>query len=166
MAVLQLTAAEFRNLEFVLARASPGKELRRAEALLWLAEGETAAEVAERLQVSRRTVYDWVERFQQRGDWDLAARLRDAPRVGRPPTALGIIDPLIEEVINEDPRDLGYRSTGWTAALLKHFLQLAHQVVVSRTAVSRALKRLGFRWKRPRHRLALRPETWRQSKGG
>jgi hypothetical protein len=48
MAVLQLSATGYRDLEFVLARASPGRELRRAEALFWLAEGETAAEVAER----------------------------------------------------------------------------------------------------------------------
>jgi hypothetical protein len=30
----------------------------------------------------------------------------------------------------------------------------------------RAIDRLGIIWKRPRHELALRPETWRQSKGG
>jgi hypothetical protein len=30
--------------------------------------------------------------------------LQDAPRQGRPPTALGIIDALLEEVLDTDPR--------------------------------------------------------------
>jgi transposase len=41
-----------------------------------------------------------------------------------------------------------------------------HAIEVSDRTVSRAIDRLGIRWKRPRHELALRPETWRQSKGG
>jgi hypothetical protein len=73
---------------------------------------------------------------------------------------------LITAVIDQDPRDFGYRSTGWTNALLRHYLQDVHQVVVSRKSVSLALARLGITWKRPGHCLALRPETWRQSKGG
>ena len=39
-------------------------------------------------------------------------------------------------------------------------------IEVSRKSVGLAIARLRIRWKRPRHQLALRPETWRQSKGG
>jgi hypothetical protein len=73
---------------------------------------------------------------------------------------------LIAAVIDQDPRQLGYHSTAWTVPLLQHYLHDVHQVGVSSTSVSRALDRLDLRWKRPRHQLALRPETWRQSKGG
>ena len=90
----------------------------------------------------------------------------DAPRSGRPPTALGIIDPLIEAVIEADPRDYGYRATVWTAPLLQRYLAEAHGIETSRKSVSRAIARLGIRWKRPRHRLGLRPDTWCQAKGG
>ena len=62
---------------------------------------------------SRQTIYNWVDRFQQRQDPDLRARLADAPRQGRPPTALGIIDPLIAEIIAIRVK-LGYYATGWT----------------------------------------------------
>ncbi len=41
-----------------------------------------------------------------------------------------------------------------------------HGVEVSLRSVGYALEREHLRWKRPRHRLALRPETWRQAKGG
>jgi transposase len=73
---------------------------------------------------------------------------------------------LIAEVIDKDPRDLGYRSTDWTAGLLVRHLERAHGIEVSRRSVGLAIDRLGFRWKRPGHQLALRPETWRQAKGG
>src|SRR5512142_2566419 len=75
------------------------RECCRALAVLWLAEGETADQVAQLLYVSRQTVYNWAERFQQRQGLDLRSRLADDPRHGRPPSALGIIDPLIAEVI-------------------------------------------------------------------
>jgi hypothetical protein len=48
----------------------------------------------------------------------LRQRLADAPRPGRPRTADGGVDSWIAAVIDTDPRDLGYRSTVWTAPLL------------------------------------------------
>src|SRR4029079_975954 len=100
-------------------------------------------------------------RFVDRAGDDFCQRLADAPRGGRPPTALGIIDPLLAAVIDSDPRELGYRSTGWTNGLLRHYLREMHGLSVSRRSVQRALARLGICWKRPRHQLALRPDTWR-----
>jgi putative transposase len=154
------------ELETFTLHNPSARECCRALALLWLAEGETAEQVAELLHVSRQTVYKWAERFQQRQGLDLQSRLADAPRQGRPPSALGIIDPLIADVIDTDPRESGYHSTVWTAPLLKVYLEQVHGVVVSRKSVSSALARLRIRCKRPRHQLSLRPETWRQSKGG
>ena len=61
---------------------------------------------------------------------------------------------------------LGYHQTVWTAPLLVRYLRDHHGVEVSGTTVGRAIARLGIRWKRPRHQLARRPDTWRQSKGG
>jgi transposase len=92
--------------------------------------------------------------------------LADAPRPGRPRAAGGGVDSQIAQVMDTDPRDLGYRATVWTAPLLVRYLRDHHAIEVSRKTVSRAIARLGIRWKRPRYQLALRPETWRQAKGG
>jgi transposase len=165
MAPFILTAREQGDLESLLD-VPAAREPRRAQALLWLAQGFAVEEVADLLGISRQTVYNWARRFGDRAGGEFRQRLEDAPRSGRPPTAQGIIDPLLAEVIDRDPRDLGYRATGWTNALLRRYLQEAHQVSVSRRSVSRALARLAILWKRPRHQLALRPDTWRQSKGG
>lgn len=165
MAPFVLTAREQGDLQS-LVDLPAAREPRRAQALLWLAQGFSVEEVADLLSISRQTVYNWARRFEDRAEGDLRHRLADAPRSGRPPTAQGIIDPLLAEVIDRDPRELGYRATGWTNALLRRYLQEVHQVSVSRRSVSRALARLAIIWKRPRHQLALRPDSWRQSKGG
>jgi transposase len=165
MSPRQLSAQDRLALQQLLADPL-AKEHRRVQALLWLAAGQSVEQVADVLGVSRRTVYYWAERFEQRRDLDLDARLADAPRSGRPPTALGIIDPFIAAVIDLDPRKLGYRNTGWTNRLLRQYLREVHGLSVSPKSVSLALARLEIRWKRPRHQLVLRPATWRQSKGG
>jgi len=166
MSAFQLRPWERRRLLNLLDRPLDARQLRRAQALVWLHEGRPVSHVAELLRVEARTVYNWVYAFQGRTDLDPVARLLDAPRSGRPPTALGVIDPLIDAVVEDDPRDYGYRATVWTAPLLQCYLAEVHAIETSRKSVSRAIARLGIRWKRPRHRLGLRPETWRQAKGG
>lgn len=166
MAPFQLRPHERRVLSRIVRSAPTAKELTRAQALLWLDEDDTVEEVAQRLFVSRQTVYNWLLRFHQRSGQDIRSRLQDAPRQGRPPTALGIIDALLEEVLDTDPRLQGYRHTVWTAGLLQHYLRKTHGIIVCRKSISLAIARLGIRWKRPRHVLGQRPDTWRQAKGG
>jgi transposase len=166
MARLSLSHRQRGELQDIVSHTPWAKERCRAQALLWLAEGSDVADVAERLDVSRQTVYNWLSRFQERADLDLRARLLDAPRLGRPRAARGTVDELIAAVIDGDPRPLGYHATVWTAPLLSQYLRDHHGIEVSDKTVSRAIDRLGIIWKRPRHELALRPKTWRQSKGG
>jgi transposase len=147
MTHFSLNRRERRCLEDFVTCPCGSRELRRAQALLWLGAGESAEDVAARLRVSRQTVYNWWTRFSARCELEPASRLSDGERCGRPRTASGVIEPLIAAVIEEDPREFGYRSTVWTAPLLVSYLGLEHDV-------------------RPRHRLALRPATWRQAKGG
>lgn len=166
MTVLELSSKERRILEAQSVSPPGAKELRRALALLWLDDGDTVQEVCQRLGVSRQTVYNWVARLEERGVVSLDNCLGDGQRSGRPPTAQGIIDPLIDQVIDQDPRVLGYRATVWTAPLLKQYLSEVHQIEVCRRSIGGAIVRLGIRWKRPRHQLAYRSATWRQAKGG
>jgi transposase len=166
MTLITLSTQESATLGKLIAHTKDATQLRRAQALLWLDAGEGVPGVAERLRVSRRTIYHWVTRFQERRALDLPARLLDGTRPGRPRTVQGIIDPLIDAVIDRDPRDYGYRFTVWTASLLQHYLQEVHHRAVSRKSVSLAMARLGLRWKRPRHDLVRRAAHWRQATGG
>src|SRR5262245_11730785 len=164
--LLVLSPAQRLDLEYLASHTPAAKERCRALAPLWLDEGESVEQVAEDLHVSRRTAYDWVERFHDRSGLDPRPRSADAPRPGRPRVAGGSVDTRIAQVIDTDPRTLGYRSAVWTAPLLRQYLRDHHDLKVSRETARRAIARLGIRWKRPRYQLALRSETWRQAKGG
>jgi transposase len=166
MTYLELRGSERIMLEHTIATSSDARMVRRAYALAWLDDGSSVEEIAQQLNVSRQSIYNWAHKFQQRCDLDVPLRVADAPRAGRPCTAKGVIDALLEEVLDRDPRQLGYHSTVWTAPLLVVYLQARHQIEVSTDSVSRAIARLRMKWKRPRHHLALRSPTWRQAKGG
>ena len=166
MAPIILNAGLRGELEDLVLRTPSAKERCRAQAVLWLAEGLSVEQIAETFQVSRQTVYNWANRFLRRDGLDLRVRLLDAPRPGRPPAIAEVIDPLIAAALARDPRQSGYHATVWTAGLLQQDLEQAHGIRASLKSISVAIARLHFRWKRPRHELAARPETWRQVKGG
>lgn len=164
--LVSLNYKERTALEAVRATSHDAKQLQRVQALLWLDEGERVEEIASLLRVTRQVIYKWALRLRTAQDWPLGQRLADAARSGRPRTVHGIIDPLIDEVIELDPRDFGYQSTVWTAALLVVYLSDVHHIAVSPRSVSYALERLRIVWKHPRYDLARRSSTWRQAKGG
>jgi transposase len=160
-----LSRRERQQREGVLAATVDARQLRRAEALLWLAAGESVSAIATWLRVSRQTVYNWATRFCQR-EGVAGERLADGARSGRPATVAGLIDPIIDVLIDPDPRAFGYAATVWTAPLLRRHLDTRHGVTASEQSVRLAIDRLCLRWKRPRYQLARRSPTWRQAKGG
>ena len=81
---IRLTAEEVRAVKEFVARTDHAQRLRRALAILWLGEGESAQRVADRLCVSRTTVYNWAARFQERASLEVSERVDDAARPGRP----------------------------------------------------------------------------------
>src|SRR5262245_10021385 len=103
MAVVDLRANDRAPLEHLVGHTGQATELRRALALLRLDDGDDPHEVADRLRVSRPTVSTWAQRFQGRRGAAVDERLADRPRGGRPPTARGILDPLLGAVLDDDP---------------------------------------------------------------
>ena len=166
MTGLKLSAAAYQRVFEMSQAIDDVRVFKRAQALLWLHEGETYEEVAERLHVTPRTLHNWVKRYQQRAGWPLEQRLGDAPRSGRPAYLSQRIEPLVRQLIDEAPEQHGYPASVWTAPLLREHLHRTHQIQASERSIHRTLQGLGLRWKRPRHRLARRSPTWRQAKGG
>jgi transposase len=166
MAAINLTNRDHRRISEIMRLTRDVRVLKRAQALLWLSDGDNASEVADRLLAAPRTIYRWVERFEVRGDLPLVDRLADAPRSGRPDTVVQQLDLLLEQLMDEGPENHGYAATVWTAPLLCQHVKKVHHLDTSQRSVSRALERLELSWKRPRHCLARRSPRWRQAKGG
>jgi len=143
MSLLALSSQERAVLETFVVPGVLTNEVRRAQALLWLDEGDNPQAVAERLHVSRQTVYNWAMRFKrQRGARDIPALLADEKRSGRPGTFPRIIDPLITAVLQHAPSEFRYEAHQWNLALLMRYLRDVHQLNVCRASVSLSLRRL------------------------
>ncbi len=166
MARIQLSEAARQKLG-AIARSSPkGRDVRRAQALLWLHQGEGVTTVAQRLGLTRQGIYNIVKRYQVRAGEPVEQRVKDRPRSGRPATKREQTMAVVSELLPQPPRCFGYRQLVWTASLLQVQVERRLQQSVSRATVRRALHALRYGYKRPRYVLARRSATWRQAKGG
>lgn len=141
MTLVALSPEERTFLEQLMTSTPHAQARRRAQGFLWLADGESPPAVARRLRVTRQTVYNWVSRFVYHRPGKLLQGVTPCVRSGRPRTVHGVIDPLIAQVIDGDPRARGYRSTVWTASFLAQYLWEEHDITVSRQSVSAAIDR-------------------------
>jgi transposase len=104
----------------------------RARIVLRCADGDTIAEVAQRLEITRGTVSKWRSRFQA-GRLD---GLSDEPRPGRPRT---ITDDEIEQVITKTLESTPGEDTHWSTR------SMATSTGMSQSAVSRIWRAFGLK---------------------
>lgn len=123
---------------------------QRAMGLRLLHEGQTPQAVAELMSVSQPTVYDWHHRWQADGLEGLANR----PKSGRPLKADKNYISLLEQVIEQDPQELGYAFSIWTAERLRLHLQKKTGIKLGSTQFRQLLKGNDFVYRRPKHVLS------------
>ena len=124
---------------------------RRYRAILLLAEQGPEA-VARALGCSRASVYGWAAAWRARG----LEGLRQRPPAGGRRRLAGGGEPALGALLAADPQARGHLATGWTVPLLRAELAAAGHAA-SRRTVRRTLRRLGWRWKRPKYVLG-RPD--------
>ncbi len=166
MALIKLDSRERQSLERIARSSSSAREVRRAQALIWLHRGEGVEQVARRLSMSRQAIYVLVTRYSSRKVRPILERIQDQPHTGRPAGKLKKVAKVIQRLLSRSPSRYGYRSPFWTVPMLKG--QVGRQLAepVSDDTIRRALSVLRYRYKRPRYVLARRSRTWRQAKGG
>lgn len=166
MALLRIAFRARQRLQQLARSGTKAREVRRAQALLWLHQGDSVQQVAGRLGVSRQTVYKWIAHYHQRRPEPVCQRLQDRPHLGRPPQQREAATKIIAQLLPRDPRRYGSRALIWTVPHLCRQVQQRTGRPISRRTVRRALHQLKQCYKRPRYVLARRSPTWRQAKGG
>ncbi|HEY5864634.1 MAG TPA: helix-turn-helix domain-containing protein [Candidatus Tectomicrobia bacterium] len=139
-----LSDQERSALEALVAHTTAAAVVRRARALLWLHTGETVAEVAQRIGVSRYAIYTWVQGFQDAHTSDIGQRLAARPPYRQSRAVRARLEPLIRAVLEHDPRALGYHATAWTAMLLSQYLRQEHGITASNQRISHLLRHLDW----------------------
>jgi transposase len=155
MSRLNLTAWQRRRLRRLLKETLDARLLRRTLAVLEFDHGRTAPDIARMLGVTRQSVYNWVGAYTQGHDPEA---LRDREGPGRHRTLDEDDEHLLEALLALSPQDLGCPHVSWTVPLLQEFLEVATGRQLSDDTLRRALHRLDYVWKRPRHDLEPDPE--------
>jgi transposase len=153
----KLRKTERTRLERAVAKSREPKFRDRCRAVLWSADGRSIQEIAGLLGVHGSTVWRWLADYRRFG----VEGLEVEKPVGRARLLDEEGEAALEEALRHNPRDLGYAFTRWTLPTLVEYLYEAVHVRVSADTVRRALRRLGYRFKRPKLSLKHRQKPWR-----
>ena len=156
MSELKLTAAQLRRLQAQLRRTRDARVYRRTLAILEVARGRPIRQVAEELEMTRQSVYNWVAEYSQAYD---PATLLEGQRPGRPSLWTEDCREALRCLLGQSPERLGYPAVNWTVPLLQEQLQRSTGQRLSQDTIGRELHRLDYRCKRPRYALDPDPEV-------
>ncbi len=157
---LILTADECAQLTAAAAHERRVRQWRRYHAVLLIAENKPPEAVAAAVGCSRASIYNWVKAWQRAGIGGLV----ESPHATPPRAHTVPLETLLTALLGSDPQRYGHHATGWTVPLLHGEAQRAGQRVSART-VRRAIRRLGWRWKRPKYVLGRPDPAYAEKKG-
>ena len=151
--VIEMTRAVRRRLERVVRKSREKDYARRALAVLhlWETQGDVA-EVAHRVRAARSSVYRWQSLYETYGEDGLRPQARGRSDWKASDEVLS----MLETLVSEDPRELGYLRSRWSSQLLAIELANRSGVEVHATTVRRWLVRLRYRYRRARPTLCRR----------
>jgi transposase len=136
-----------RRIVRSFSKGSPDAELRcRCKIVLALVRGNSPGTIARSGLTSKSRVHRVVDRFVEDGLAGLADRREDNGES----KVTWHYETVLWEVVAGSPQDYGYRRPTWTQELLILVVGKQTGIRISRTTMSRLLKRLGIRLGRPK----------------
>jgi transposase len=122
----------------------PPRARLRSSIILMTAEGMSASQITRVTGSCERTVREARSRWRRRA----FEGLYDRPHTGRPPRVNSRYLRLMSQVVQTDPRKLGYAFAHWTAPRLTEYLKHRTGIGLCDDWLRRRLNRLGFVWRR------------------
>lgn len=122
------------------------KWYRRLKVIDQSSKGQTVPEISALFYLGPSTVRSYIHRYNQGG----LAGLKPDYGQGRPPD-ISYSKAEMEALIKRSPSQFEKLETGarnWTQALLSQYFWHYHQLGISQSGISDALKRLGIVWRR------------------
>lgn len=108
-------------------------------------------EIANILHRTPKQIRKWVKRYNKYG----LEGLESDKQKGNDPKLSAQQKAELKEIISNDPRDIGYNFSNWNTKNLKEIIKAMFCVLVSQETIRRALRSLGFVWKKPEHKFVL-----------
>lgn len=120
--------------------------IKRIHALLHLNDGKTVAEVAEILQLSAQTIYNYIKAFLLKG---LDSLVYKRPP-GRPPRLTKTQRKELSQLIDEGPEAAGYDRGCWDTVLIQDLILTRCGVEYNPHYVAELLKNMGYSYQKAR----------------
>jgi transposase len=159
MTSLPLTRWQRLRLQRQLQTTPNARVYRRTLAVLEYSRGQPIARIAQTLDVTRQSVYNWIGAYAQ--DHDPSA-LGDDDRSGRPSLWTEDMRAFLQALLTQAPDQRGYFAVNWTVPLLQEEIKHCTGQALSDDTLRRELDRLGYAWKRGRY--VLDPDPQREKK--
>ncbi len=120
--------------------------VKRIAALLFLADGLSAAQAARRVGVGAATIYNWLHAFVQQRFASL--HYRKPP--GRPAKLTPSQQQRLCALVEAGPEEAGYRTGCWNCALLQGLILREFGVLYNPHYLAELLRNLGFSYQKAR----------------
>ena len=133
-----------RRLKKIAQYSRDADYRRRAKAILLLSDGYTQSHVSQVLCASRTSIRKWVNFFKQFGESGLVPEQK-----GRAPFSINDeICIRLLELIEINPKDIGWFASRWSSELLARQINEEFQVTIHASTIRRLLPKLGIVWNR------------------
>ena len=142
-----------------LADETDPKAIKRLTAAREYLEGLSPAKIEDKYGWHHQTVYNWLNRFEERG---FEAALYDDSRPGRPPELSDDQFEQLTAALHDPPEEAGYDAPAWSSTLVQQYLIETFDVAFSRRHVRRLMHEAGISPKRPRPKPASADEAERE----
>lgn len=146
MIYAQVDEIRWQELEQEIKRTSELKWYRRLKVIQQSVKRQSVPKIASLFDLDQATVRDYIHRYNKGG----LAGLKPDYGQGRP-TEIGLTKAEMEELISRSPSQFEKLDTGarnWSQALLCDYFWHYHQLKISQSGISDALKRLDIVWRR------------------
>jgi transposase len=148
--VYQLKPKELAAIERAMRQDKRAEVRQRATVIRLLHLGHKPEAVAEQQMVSVPTIYNWHRLWREQG----IAGLGNKPKTGRPSKATDAYCRKLEELLEKEPAEYGYRFAIWTSDRLRAHLEKETGILLSESRFRALLKKRGYRYRRPKHDLS------------
>ena len=140
-------------------KAQPSEELRLRAA--WCVEdGQDPQEIAQLLDVSKRSVWRWWSLWREHGQYGLSRK----PHPGRPPKLSPLQQAQVLRWLEQSPLDFGFTTERWTAPRVTRLIEQRWKIRMNKRYLSDWLRRRGITpqmpQRMPRERDQAQIDAW------
>lgn len=151
MIYAQVNSEKQKDLHAEMKRAKNVKWYQRLKIIQLSGQGFNVGELSQMFDLHVGTIRRYIHAYNTTG----LEGLRAGYGQGRP-LVLDWTEAQWLDILAQSPADLEQLETGaqnWTQALLREYLTTYHQLEVTQTTISKALRRAGIRWRRAKLRV-------------